>query len=125
MDELIDKLQEIVYQLQDLNRTLERMDDGLFSLSLHVGADVSAWTGNSGAAGVPSPAGQRTQSQGVVKWYDTAKGFGFIAQTGGGPDVFVHSSVVPPPGFLNDGQRVVFEMVEGTHGPMATSLQVG
>lgn len=113
MDEMIDALQEIARELRSLNSTLERMDDGLFSLNLHVGADVSAWTES-----------HRDQGQGIVKWFDIEKGVGFITQTGGGPDVFVHSSVIPPPGFLQAGQEVAFEMAEGSRGPIAMTLEL-
>jgi len=125
MDELIDALQEVVQQLEKLNRTMERMDDGLFYLNLHVGAEVSPWTGNGAPVSFSAPAGSNVQAQGTVKWWNAAEGFGFITPTGGGPDVFVHVSVVPPPGNLTSGQRVVFEVAEGPHGPMATSLQLG
>lgn len=127
MDEVVDALQDVVIELRELNRTVDQISDGLFDLSLHVGADVSAWTGSGGSESNPSltAAASRVHSQGVVKWYDSEKGFGFIAQTGGGPDVFVHHSVVPAPGYLHDGQRVVFESTEGKHGPMAVILQFG
>lgn len=129
MDEVVDALRDVVSELQDLNRTLEQVSDGLFYLSLHVGADVKPWTGpGPGSATAPSPtlaAPGPAHSQGVVKWYNTEKGFGFIAQTGGGPDVFVHYSIVPAPGYLQEGQRVSFEITQGEHGPMAVNMQFG
>ena len=50
---------------------------------------------------------------GTVKWFNSQKGFGFIAPDGGGPDVFVHISAVERAGLrgLNDGQKVSFEIV--------------
>ena len=50
---------------------------------------------------------------GTVKWFNSQKGFGFIAPDGGGPDVFVHVSAVERAGLrsLNDGQKVSFEVV--------------
>lgn len=127
MDEVVDALREVVSELQDLNRSLEQVSDGLFYLSLHVGADVSSWTG-SDSSNASSPSLGVTgsaHSQGVVKWYNTEKGFGFISQTGGGPDVFVHYSIVPAPGYLHEGQRVTFEVGAGEHGPVALNLQLG
>jgi CspA family cold shock protein len=49
---------------------------------------------------------------GVVKWFNAAKGFGFIAPDGGGPDVFVHASAVQRSGLetLRDGQAVSFDV---------------
>ena len=50
---------------------------------------------------------------GSVKWFNSQKGFGFIAPDGGGPDVFVHISAVERAGLssLNEGQKVSFEIV--------------
>lgn len=126
MDEVVDALRDVLSELQDLNYTLSQMSDGLFELNLHVGADVSAWTGGRSTLNASPPlASNRVHSQGVVKWYDPEKGFGFITQTGGGADVFVHHSVVPAPGYLRDGQHVDFEMANGKHGLLAVSLQFG
>ena len=54
-------------------------------------------------------------AQGTVKWFNGEKGFGFIAQDGGGPDVFVHYSQIDGAGFrnLDEGQRVEFEIGQG------------
>ncbi|MET9324868.1 cold-shock protein [Streptomyces sp. NPDC003038] len=64
-------------------------------------------------------------AQGVVKWFDAEKGFGFIAQDGGGPDVFVHYSALGGSGFksLDEGQRVEFEVGQGQKGPQATDVR--
>ena len=50
---------------------------------------------------------------GTVKWFNSQKGFGFIAPDGGGPDVFVHVSAVERAGLrgLNEGQKISFEIV--------------
>ena len=50
---------------------------------------------------------------GTVKWFNSQKGFGFIAPDGGGPDVFVHISAVERAGLrgLNEGQKISFEVV--------------
>ena len=53
-------------------------------------------------------------NQGTVKWFNTTKGYGFIAPDNGGPDVFVHISAVERSGLgtLADGQKIVFEVVK-------------
>tara|TARA_R110002074_G_scaffold23065_1_gene69968 strand:+ start:688 stop:894 length:207 start_codon:yes stop_codon:yes gene_type:complete len=55
---------------------------------------------------------------GTVKWFNTTKGYGFIAPEGGGNDVFVHISAVERSGLtgLADDQKVSFEMIEGRDG---------
>ncbi|PID35359.1 MAG: cold-shock protein [Rhodobacterales bacterium] len=55
---------------------------------------------------------------GTVKWFNTTKGFGFIAPDAGGDDVFVHISAVEAAGLtgLADNQKVEYEMVEGRDG---------
>ncbi|WP_062987488.1 MULTISPECIES: cold-shock protein [Nocardia] len=64
-------------------------------------------------------------AQGSVKWFNGEKGFGFIAQDGGGPDVFVHYSAIGGSGFksLEEGQRVEFEVGQGQKGPQAQDVR--
>ncbi|WP_216893666.1 cold-shock protein [Nocardia alni] len=64
-------------------------------------------------------------TQGSVKWFNGEKGFGFIAQDGGGPDVFVHYSEISGSGFksLDEGQRVEFEIGQGKKGPQAQQVR--
>ncbi|MFF3573403.1 cold-shock protein [Nocardia jiangxiensis] len=64
-------------------------------------------------------------TQGSVKWFNGEKGFGFIAQDGGGPDVFVHYSEISGSGFksLDEGQRVEFEIGQGQKGPQAQQVR--
>jgi cold shock protein len=64
-------------------------------------------------------------AQGTVKWFNAEKGFGFIAQDGGGPDVFVHFSAIQADGYrsLDENQRVEFEVVQGQRGPQADQVR--
>ena len=61
--------------------------------------------------------------QGTVKWFNEAKGFGFIEQEEG-KDIFVHYSAIEGEGFktLNEGDKVEFDIVEGPKGPAAASV---
>ena len=64
-------------------------------------------------------------AHGSVKWFNGEKGYGFIAQDGGGPDVFVHYSEIQGNGFrsLEEGQRVEFEIGQGPKGPPAQGVR--
>jgi CspA family cold shock protein len=64
-------------------------------------------------------------AQGTVKWFNADKGFGFIAQDGGGSDVFVHYSAIAEDGFrsLDENQRVEFGVTQGQKGPQAENVR--
>lgn len=63
--------------------------------------------------------------QGTVKWFNDAKGFGFITRQSGGPDIFVHFSAIQSDGFksLREGQSVQFEVGSGPKGPQAENVR--
>lgn len=62
-------------------------------------------------------------AEGRVKWFNDAKGFGFIEQEGG-KDLFVHHSAIQAQGFksLQEGERVSFDIVDGPKGPAAANV---
>jgi len=62
---------------------------------------------------------------GTVKWFNDAKGFGFITPADGGKDLFVHHSSIQGSGFktLTEGQQVSFNVEQGPKGPAATNVQ--
>jgi CspA family cold shock protein len=69
---------------------------------------------------------QRMPIRGTVKWFNDAKGFGFITREDGGKDVFVHHTAIKAQGFrsLREGQQVEFDVVEGQKGPAAANVTV-
>jgi CspA family cold shock protein len=62
---------------------------------------------------------------GTVKWFNDAKGFGFIQPDDGGPDAFAHFSAIQMDGYksLKEGARVDFELAQGPKGLMATHIR--
>jgi len=65
-------------------------------------------------------------ANGIVKWFNESKGFGFIEQEDG-PDVFVHFSAIQSDGFksLSEGERVTFDVEQGQKGPAAVNVVAG
>ena len=63
-------------------------------------------------------------ANGIVKWFNSSKGYGFIEQENG-PDVFVHHSGINSSGFrtLNEGDRVTFDIEQGQKGPAAVNVK--
>ena len=71
----------------------------------------------------PSSKEYAKMAEGTVKWFNDAKGFGFI-EVDGGKDVFVHHSAIQADGFksLTEGARVTFDIVDGPKGPAAANV---
>jgi CspA family cold shock protein len=81
-----------------------------------------------GAGAAPrrgAPTGPSVEMQGTVKWYNATKGFGFVAPSEGGKDVFVHASALQRAGVvqLAEGQTIWMDVVQGAKGPEATSIR--
>ena len=64
-------------------------------------------------------------STGTVKWFNDAKGFGFITPADGGKDLFVHFSSIQGSGFktLKEGDKVTYEVAQGPKGPAANNVR--
>jgi cold shock protein len=64
-------------------------------------------------------------ANGTVKWFNDAKGFGFITPEGGGDDLFAHFSAIQSQGFktLQEGQRVSFDITSGPKGQQASNIR--
>lgn len=62
-------------------------------------------------------------AKGIVKWFNDNKGYGFITQDDGGPDIFVHHTAISSEGYksLNEGDTVEYEVTEGPKGLQATN----
>ncbi len=84
---------------------------GLTADDVGAGATIARWKGS-------------TMAQGTVKWFNDAKGFGFITPENGQKDCFVHHSAIQSNGFrsLTEGDRVEFDIVQGQKGPAAENV---
>jgi CspA family cold shock protein len=82
-------------------------------------------TAQRGFLAAPSQ-GENDMATGTVKWFNGEKGFGFIEQDGGGPDVFAHYSNINAQGFreLQEGQKVEFDVTQGQKGPQAENIRI-
>ncbi len=71
------------------------------------------------------PTGPAVEMQGIVKWYNATKGFGFVAPAEGGKDVFVHASALQRAGVMQlaEGQTIWMDVVQGAKGPEAASIR--
>ncbi len=92
------------------------------------GAPGGAMRGGIRGAGGPRRAdatGPAVETHGVVKWYNAGKGFGFVAASDGGKDVFVHASVLQRAGLVDlaEGQPVIVGVVQGAKGPEASFIR--
>lgn len=66
-------------------------------------------------------------STGIVKWFNSSKGYGFVAPDDGGEDLFVHYSEIKSDGYatLEEGQKVDYELGQGKKGPCAVNVVPG
>src|SRR6202012_5280528 len=73
-----------------------------------------------------APTGPSVEMQGTVKWYNATKGFGFVAPSEGGKDVFVHASALQRAGVMQlaEGQTIWMNVVQGAKGPEAASIRI-
>jgi CspA family cold shock protein len=69
--------------------------------------------------------GSKHMATGTVKWFNDAKGFGFVTPDDGGEDLFAHFSAINMSGFksLQEGQKVSFEITQGQKGKQASNIQ--
>ena len=88
------------------------------------GGSVGGDRGGAPRRGAPN--GPAVEMQGTVKWYNATKGFGFVAPSEGGKDVFVHASALQRAGVMQlaEGQTIWMDVVQGAKGPEASSIRI-
>ncbi|TIS96509.1 MAG: DNA-binding protein [Mesorhizobium sp.] len=94
---------------------------------LEIGEEIPKSSASAVAGGTASVRQQaQFATKGTVKWYNSEKGFGFIAPEGGGKDVFVHASALSRSGLsaLVEGQKVLFEQGPGKKGLEAQTIRI-
>jgi CspA family cold shock protein len=99
---------------------------GFKSFVLRAGPHLLAWQDLSLKLKLFTTSKERVaMANGIVKWFNDAKGYGFIEQEEG-PDVFVHHTGINATGFksLNEGDRVTFDVEDGQKGPAAVNVTV-
>ncbi|WP_422919565.1 cold-shock protein [Rhizosaccharibacter radicis] len=95
------------------------------------GGGPGGFSGSRGAGGFRSgraapDLSQAEEVRGIVKWYNSTKGFGFITPSTGGKDIFVHASALERSGLsgLNEGQATLVQVVQGQKGPEAAAISL-
>ena len=83
-------------------------------------ATATTWEGIMGNDTTLSP-----QATGTVRWFDSAKGHGFVTCDNGGPDCFIHQSNIRPEDLrkIEDGSRISFDVLEGLGGPFTVNVR--
>ncbi|MET9173385.1 cold shock domain-containing protein [Streptomyces misionensis] len=75
---------------------------------------------------MPRSSASPTAASGTVKWFNSEKGYGFVCQDDGGPDVFAHFSAIAGNGYreLTEGEKVAFDITQGQKAPVARTAHV-
>ena len=97
----------------------------MFPQSCQIGASGRTERRRSGAFQRVGRERRQVMATGTVKWFNDAKGFGFITQEGGGEDLFCHHTAIQTEGFrtLAEGQRVEFDVARGPKGLQAQNVR--
>jgi CspA family cold shock protein len=97
----------------------------VFGSAGHQARDVFSTNGSGTSPDRNSKTKEKIMAQGTVKWFNSEKGFGFIAPADGTPDVFVHFSAIQGNGYksLDENQQVEFDVTQGPKGPQAENVR--